>query len=334
MIDRRAVIFGIGAVSASQPYRASAESGKVFRVGLMITTAPTSQMAGMAPGIPPVRAFIQGLRDLGYVEGRNLILERRSAEGRIERLPEIVGDLLRRKVDVIVTSGGNHMTIVAKQLTRHVPIVMTNSDNPVAAGLVEQLSRPGGNITGFVGNTSPEFEAKRVQLLKEAFPLASRVSFLGPESEWLRRRGKSIRSAADALGMKLFHADCQAGNYQRAFSQIVQEQPQAVFVARHPLNFGNRKRIADFSAKHQLPTVFPWREAVVAGGLMSYGTSLVDLFRRAAGQVDKLLKGARPSEMPVERALKFELVVNLRTAKALGITIPLSILVRADEAIE
>ena len=237
------------------------------------------------------------------------------------------------KIDVIVTVG-NAMVLEMKSVTNAVPIVMATSSDPVQAGIVASLARPGGNITGFTSDTGPEFEVKRLQLLKEVLPEATRVAYLGLKSDWESREGRSIRAAASMLGVTLVHAEQSTSNYFDAFDLITRERPHALFVATNPMNYVNRQTIAEFAVEQQMPGVYPLREFVDAGGLMSYGVNLVDLFSRAAGYVDKILKGAKPADLPVQQPTKFELVINLKTAKALGLTIPPSILARADEVIE
>jgi putative ABC transport system substrate-binding protein len=331
---RRAFILLLGGAAAAWPLTARAQPpARVHRVGLILTTSPLSEMTGPDPIHPLVRAFVHGLRDLVYVEGQNLILERRSAEGRFERFAEIIAELVQRKVDVIVTVR-NEMTLVAKRVTTAVPIVMAVSDDPVEAGIVASLARPGGNITGFTVHPGPEFEAKRLQLLKEALPEATRVALLGLKSNWESPDGKHVRAAAQVLGVTLVHAEHTPTHYAEAFALMTRDRPHALFVARHAANYANRQLILDFAAEHRLPGIYPWRENVEAGGLMSYGLSTPDLFRRAAGHVDKILKGAKPADLPVEQPTRFELVINLKTAKALGFDMPATVLSRADEVIE
>ena len=274
---------------------------------------------------------MHALRDLGYVEGQNLVLERRSAEGKFERFGEIVAELVGRRTDVIVALGV--VAKEAKRVTTAVPIVMVGSD-PVRAGIVTSLARPGGNVTGVTTDTGPEFEAKRIQLLKEVVPEASRVAYLGLADDWDSDEGKAVRAAVRTMGVTLVHARHTAVHYADAFALITRERPHALFVARNPVIYAYRQLIADFAIEHRTPGMYPWREFVEAGGLMSYGVSIPDVWRRAAGYVDKILKGAKPADLPVEQPTKFELVINLKTAKVLGLTIPPTLLARADEVIE
>jgi putative ABC transport system substrate-binding protein len=309
------------------------QAGKVYRVGLIVTTSPVSEMAGPEPVHPPTRAFLHTLRSLGYVEGQNLVFERRSAEGKFERFTEIVAELVRLKTDVIVTVS-TPLAQAAKQVTTIVPIVMARSDSPVEAGLVASLGRPGGNITGLTTKTGPEIEGKRLELLKDALPKISRVAYLRMKTDWAGPSGKSVKAAAKALNVTLLHAEHTPNEYAGAFAVIARQRPDALLVTDSAPAFAHRRLIVEFAVKNRLPGMYGWRELVEAGGLMSYGVSISDLFRRAAGYVDKILKGAKPADLPVEQPTKFELVINLKTAKALGLTIPPSVLVRADEVIQ
>jgi putative ABC transport system substrate-binding protein len=331
---RREFIGLVGGAAVVWPFAVRAQQvGKVYRVGLIITTSPVSEMAGPDPSHPSTRAFVHALRDLGHVEGRNLVLERRSAEGKFERFGEIVAELVGHRTDVIATVGVE-MAKAAKRVTTTVPIVMAGTIDPVSAGIVTSLARPGGNITGLTINPGPEFEAKRMQQLKEVVPEASRVAYLGVADDWDSDEGKAVRAAVRTMGIALVHARHTPVDYAEAFALITRERPHALFVARNPANFANRQLIVDFAIEHQMPGMYPYRELAEAGGLMSYGASVPDLFRRAAGYVDKILKGAKPADLPVEQPTKFELVINLKTAKALGLNISPTLLARADEVIE
>ena len=290
-------------------------------------------MSGPEPVHPLIRTFVHALRALGHVEGQNLVLERRSAEGRSERFADIVAELVRLKADVIVTAG-RPMTQQAKEVTTTVPIVMVGGFDPVRFGIVQSLARPGGNVTGFAFFIDPEFHAKRLQLLKEALPQISRVAFLGLKSEWEDPVGQRLQAAARALRLTLFLAEHTPTQYADAFSIVTRERPDALFVSSEPSNYANRHLVVDFANRHRLPSMHGFRESVELGGLMAYGADNVDLYRRAAGYVDKILKGANAAHLPVEQPTKFELVINLNTAKALGLTIPPSVLMRADRVIE
>jgi putative tryptophan/tyrosine transport system substrate-binding protein len=325
---------GAAIASLSWPVAARAQpAGKVSRVGLILTTSPVAELAGSEPTHPLVRTFVRTLRILGHIEGQNLVLERRSAEGRFERFRTIVAELVGREIDVIVTVGDD-MAIEARRVTKTVPIVMATSTDPVGAEIVASLARPGGNVTGFTTNAGPEIEAKRLQLLKEALPQISRVAYLGTVSDWENDEAKGIRNAARTLGVTLVHAAHSPTHYADAFALIIRERPHALLVARSPANYANRQAIVAFAIEHRIPSNSAHREFVEAGGLMSYGVNVSYLFRRAAGQVDKILKGATPADLPVEQPTRFEFVINLKTVKALSLEIPPALLISADEVIE
>ena len=226
------------------------------------------------------------------------------------------------------------MAQALQRLTKTVPIVSPYGDDPVGAGLVASLARPGGNVTGFVAYTGPDFETKRLQLLKEAVPNAVRVAFLGMKDIWEGPVGQQVRNVAQTLNLKLIHVEHSPDSYAGAFALMARDRPDALFVAFHPVNYANRQLIADFAREQRIPSMFPYREGAMAGGLMSYAVSATDLYRRTAGLVDKILKGAKPADIPVERPTRFEFVINLKTAKVLGLALPDKILALADEAIE
>ena len=335
-MKRRELLALLGGVAVIRPLAAGAQpAGKVYRVGLIAVGTPLSEMAGPEPVSPNVRAFVQGLRALGYVEGQNLILERRSAEGRYERFGDIVAELVRLKADVIVTNS-IPMTRAAKAVTTTLPIVMALGGDPVGEGLVESLARPGGNITGLTNTVGPEIEGKRLEFLKAMLPGVSRVAYLASKEykEWEGPSGQNVRTAAQALGVTLVLAEFSPNQYTDAFTLISRARAEALFVANNAPAYVDRDLIVDFATRTRLPSSFAYREAVELGSLMSYGTTLVDNLRRAAGYVDKILKGAKPADLPIEQPTKFELVINLKTARALGLTIPESLFARADEVIE
>lgn len=335
MISRRQCLAVLGALSALAPRIVGAQStGKVYRVGLVFTTTPVSEMAGSEPRHPAVKALLHGLRDLGYVEGRNLILDRRSAEGHFERFGDIVSDLIRLNTDLIIASGTP--TARAVKSVTAVPIVMTAVIDPVGEGFVQSLARPGGNMTGFTLLVAPETEAKRLELLREMLPNVSRVAYLNcrETNEWELPAGESVRTAARALGITLLLAGYSRRQYADTLRSIDSARPEALFVAQSSVAFGERDALVDVATRTRLPSSFHFREAVELGGLMSYGANVADLFYRAADYVDKILRGARPADLPVELPSKFELLLNQKTAKALGIAVPPSIQMRADEVIE
>jgi ABC-type uncharacterized transport system substrate-binding protein len=293
--------------------------------------------ANLAASPHLTEAFLQGLRDLGYVEGRNVALEYRSAEGKLERLPALAAELVALEVDVILVGGTPH-ALAAKQATKTIPIVFAAVADPVESGLVTSLARPGGNVTG-LSNLNTELVGKCLEQLKQAVPRVSRVAVLwhpgalGERAERDMLKGAEV--AARALGVRLqFVAARGPADFDRAFSDMTKARADALTVLTSTILLGERRRLADLAAKSRLPAVYPWREGVDAGGLMSYGPDFADLFRRAATYVDKILKGAKPGDLPVEQPTKFELVINLKTAKALGLTIPPSVLGRADEVIQ
>jgi ABC-type uncharacterized transport system substrate-binding protein len=324
----------LGRSILAAPLAADAQqAGTVHRVALIFTTSPMSEMAGPEPARPGARAFVRALRALGYVEGQNLVLERRSAEGRFERFGDIVRELVGLKCDVIVASA-SRIAPEARRVTTTLPIVVVVSAEPVEFGLAANLARPGGNVTGLTSDAGPEIEGKKLELLKAAVAKTTRVAVLVSRFNWERPYGQSLRAAAPALGVRLLHAESAPNDYTRAFEVIARKRADALFVGIDADLFANRHRIVDFATRRRLPLMGYSREFVEAGGLISYGVNLDDLYRRAAGYVDRILKGARPGDLPFEQPTKFELVINLKTAKALGLTIPQSVLLRADQIIE
>jgi putative ABC transport system substrate-binding protein len=286
---------------------------------------------------PERAAFLGGLRELGWIDGKTIVIEYHSAEGKRGRLPVIAAELVTLKVDVIVTDT-TPTTLAAKQATRTIPIVFIGAGDPVTSGLVTNLARPGGNLTG-LSIVSPELVAKRLELLKQAVPGASRAAFLLQPGLIGERAEKDIVKAADvagrALGVRLQVVEARGpADIDRAFSDMTRARADALIVAASAMFSTERRRLADLAVKKRLPTMFSFRRYVDAGGLMSYGPDAVDLYWRAATYVDKILKGAKPGDLPVEQPTKFELVINLKTAKALGLTIPPSLLGRADHVIE
>ncbi len=328
-------LIGTGLVSALWPLRARS-ADKVYRIAFVV---PDGQFANAKEGDAwrgLVVAFLKGLTDLGYVDGKNMKFEFYSAEGKFGQIDEIAARVLATSPDVILAGGGgaNEVAHAFYRLTRTVPVVMANSSDPDAQGLVASLARPGGNITGFTGNTGPEFEAKRLQLLREVAPDVTRVAYLGLKIDWESAAARGVRRAAEASGVTLLHAEHTPSSYDDAFAFIARERCQGLFAARNPWNYSNRRAITGFAADQRMPAVYPTREFADVDGLICYGPSLFDLYRRAAGHVDKILKGAKPAELPVEQPTKFDLVINLKTAKALELTIPPTLLALASEVIE
>jgi putative ABC transport system substrate-binding protein len=317
-----AVVFALGLFATALSAEVQ-QVEKVYRIGIL---------ANVSGGI--WAPFLEGLRDLGYVEGRNIAIEFRSSEGKYERLPDLAAELVRLKVDVIVAAA-NENVVVAKQATRTIPIVMAGSGDPVRGGLVAALAQPGGNVTGLSLSAS-ELAGKQLQLLKEIVPRVSKVAVLWNPSN---RAGLSLleeaKVAAQSLRVQLQIVEARRPDeLQSAFAAMARERAGALLVFSDGMFLLQRTRIADFAAKNRLPAMYGRREFVDAGGLMSYASSLGDNLRRAAAYVDKILKGAKPSDLPVEQASKFDLVFNLKTAKAIGLTIPQSVRLRADHVIE
>ena len=290
-------------------------------------------LGGSSPPDPFVEAFKQGLRELGYVEGQNISIEYRWAEGRVERLPGLAADLVRLKVDVIVAS--SQAAVAAKQATTAIPIVMPIITDPVKLGLVASLARPGGNATGFA-TQNDELPGKWMELVKETLPKVSRVAVLFQPTYDGGVQLKASEAAARSLGVRLQALKVERpDDFVTAFAEVQKNRAEALIVSSSGLFYLHRTRLVEFAAKHRLPTIYHQSGFVVgAGGLMSYGPDFHDLFRRSATYVNKILKGAEPADLPVQQPTKFELIINLKTATTLGLTIPQSLLLRADRVIE
>jgi putative ABC transport system substrate-binding protein len=295
---------------------------RTVRVGFLVPASASEDVEG----------FRAGMRDLGYVEGRNLIIEYRTAGGKNERLDDLVAELITLKVDVIVT-GGTPAALAAKRARSTVPVVIGAMGDPVESGVVASLARPGGNITGLSLLTSEGFAGKYLELLREAVPKASRVAVLGRPSASSPVQAMERAARSLDVHVQLIEVD-QPGQLEGAFAAMTAQNVGALVVTPSPFNLTHRNRIVSLAAKHRLPAMYGLTVFVDAGGLMGYGASLRDLFRRAAAYVDKIVKGAKPAELPVEQATKFELVINLNTARALGLTIPPALRLRADRVIE
>ena len=325
-MTRGSCIAALAVALLAAPLVAGAQTAKLPRIGIL-TLAVASSTAVF-------EGFRQGLRDLGWVEGRNIALEYRFAQGRPDGLSALAAELVRMKVDVIVIEGGQ-AALAAKHATQTIPIVMAVIDDPVKAGLVASLARPGGNVTGLTLFAS-ELSGKRLQLLKEVVPRSTLVAVIRnvthPNAADL---WGETEAAARSLDLRLQSVEVRSpADLGGAFKAVTSARPSAFITLADGMLFYNRTRIVEFAAQSQLPAIYPDREFAKAGGLMAYGPSLASNFRRAATYVDKILKGAKPADLPVEQPTKFELVINAKTAKALGLTIPLAVLARADEVIQ
>jgi putative tryptophan/tyrosine transport system substrate-binding protein len=327
-IERRKFLATIGGAAAAWPLAARAQQpAKVARIGFLGNSTAELEANLVGP-------FRDGLRALGYEEGRNIVIEYRWAEGKYEHFPALTAELIALKVDVIVTAG-TPASLAVKKATTTIPLVMVAVGDPVATGLVASLARPGGNITGLT-SISSEMEGKRLELLREVVPKISHIAVLWNAASPIQviEEGE-VRAAAQVLGIKMLSLGVRnREEIDDAFATIIRERPDALLVLADRLFLHHRTRIMDFAAQERLPGVHAYRELVEAGGLMSYGPSYADMHRRAATYVDKILKGAKPADLPVQRPVKFELVINLKAAKALGLEVPPALLGRADEVIE
>jgi ABC-type uncharacterized transport system substrate-binding protein len=326
---RREFIALVGGIIGA-PLGAEAEQAvRVARIGYLT--------GNLAAGPHLHEAFRRGLRDLGYVEGRNVVIEVRDAEGKFERLPALAAELVALKVDVTVARGPPH-ALAAKQATTTLPIVFCAAPDPVETGLVTSLARPGGNVTG-LSMLTPELVGKRLELLTQAVSAVSRVAVLWQPGAFGDTREKDLLKetevVARALGVRLQFVEARGpADFDRAFSDMATARAGALIVVGSSMFFNERRRLVDLAAKNRVPAVFPLREYGDAGGLLVYGPNLADLYRRAATYVDKILKGAKPADLPVEQPTKFELIINLRSAKALGLEVPSLLIAQADEVIE
>ena len=322
----RALLVSLALSILAAPLTADAQQTKKMpRIGyLSIASAPDTH-----------EGFRQGLQELGYIEGQNIIIEVRYAAGKADRLPDLAAELVRLKVDVIVAVGTPD-ALVAKKATQTIPIITVASGDPVGSGLVASLARPGGNVTGLSSSPGPEMSGKQLELLKETVPKATYVVALAnPANPPTAGLLAEAERAARSLGVQLRIVEARSPNdLDTAFSAIKKERAGALLVTADPVLVNNRSRIVAFAASSRLPAMYPYSLFVGVGGLMSYGVNIPDLARRAATYVDKILKGAKPADLPVEQPTRFELVINLKTAKALGLTIPQSVFIRADKVIE
>ena len=327
-MNRRAFVTGLGAVLAGPLGARAQQAGRIYRVGFLGTSNPAAN-----PDLS--QAFADGLKELGYVEGVNLILEYRWADSVTDRLPTLAVDLVKANVEVIVAPG-NASVLAAKRATSTIPIVAPLLDNPVETGLVASLSRPGGMVTGLSFDVSPEQATKRLEFFKQLVPAASRVAALwNPKYPGHSEYWPATRSAAASLNISLYGVEVLADeDLGKALGAIAKAPPGGLFIWADPILHARRREICEFALKRRIATLGPNNNFPPAGCLISYSTSLVDLFRRSAGYVDKILKGAKPAELPISQPTKFELVINAATARGLGLTIPQSLLLRADQVIE
>jgi putative tryptophan/tyrosine transport system substrate-binding protein len=304
------------------------QAGKIFRIGFLDPSTASSMATQLG-------AFRQELRKLGWIEGKNISIEYRYAEGKFDRYPELAAELVRLKVDLIVASGGA-TPLAAKRATSTIPIVMTSTGDPVSQGLVASLARPGGNVTGN-SSLSPELNTKRLEILKDAVPKLAQVGLLwgGGGSVLSDLQLKELRPAAVALKLKLeeINTEPDPKGLESAFQTAKQKQVGAIMTTPGVRFFAERKRIVELAGKYRLPAIYPQNEFVEAGGFMSYGADMEDLYRRAAVYVDKILKGAKPADLPVQQATKFEFVINLKAAKQIGLTVPPEVLARANKVV-
>lgn len=329
MNNRRKLLVALGAGALAAPLASFAQQqpARIARIGFLGNSTAALEANLIGP-------FREGLRDLGYVEGRNILIEYRWAEGKYERFPTLIAELTALKVDVIVTAG-TPAALAVRKATTSVPLVMVAVGDPVGTGIVASLARPGGNITGLT-SISPELEGKRLQLLKEVTPKLSHVAILwNPNNAFHVIELKQAQFAAQMLRIKLLSlGGWNEEGLEKVFTEIIRERPDALLVLADRLFLHHRARIMEFAAQHRLPGVYAYRELVEAGGLMSFGPSYAGMHRRAAYFVDRILKGAKPADLPVEAPATFELVINLKAAKALGLTIPQSVILRATQVIQ
>jgi ABC-type uncharacterized transport system substrate-binding protein len=327
-MTRRELMLLLGAAAVARPSAPRAQQKAMPVIGYLSTASP-------GPIAAVVAAFHQGLKETGYVEGQNVVIEYRWAEGHYDRLPALAADLVDRKVDLIAAGGGNASAVAAKRASSTIPIVFVSGDDPVSTGLVASLSRPGGNLTG-VSFLPVELHPKRLELLSELVPQARVIALLvnssNPSTE---RIGREVQKAAGTRGAQLHILKAGTeGEIDAAFTALVQLHAGALLVGADPFFFTRREQLVALAARHSVPTIYFGREFVVAGGLISYGASLTAAYRQVGVYAGKILKGAKPADLPVEQPTKFELVINLKTAKALGLTVPQLLLAQADEIIE
>ena len=329
MNNRRKLVIALGAGALAAPLglRAQQQLGRTPRIGWVVAGSPVTHATSLA-------AFRDGLQKLGYSEGQNVAFEYRWAEGNLERLPGLVLDLVQQKVDVIL-AGGTSVAVAAKNATRSIPIVMAGVGDPVEVGLITNLAHPGGNITGMVA-ALPDVARKRLEILKEIIPRLARVAVIwNPSSLVAQRESKGVKESASVLRLSLNFYEAQTlTQLQNSLNLIPKSRPDGIIVLNDPFVFTYRKNIAEFASQAKIPSIYGFSEFVTEGGLISYGANIADTYRRAAIYVDKILKGAKPGDLPIELPRTFELMINKKTADSIGVTIPNSILLRADKLIE
>jgi putative tryptophan/tyrosine transport system substrate-binding protein len=335
-VRRRAFIAGL-AGAATVGHAQAQQTGKVYRIAYVTTALPVAEMSTYKnPRSAAGKAFYGELRRLGYVEGQNLVVERYSGEGRIENFSELARDVVRSNPDLIVADSGR-LVLAFNAATATIPIVGFTSD-PVAIGFVSSLARPGGNITGVVSDPGFEIWGKRLELLKRAVPRVSRVGYLAPRASWESLQGAAMRAAAQREGIALIGPPLdgiiQEPEFRRVFAAMAQAGADALIVSNDSETYVNRRLIVHLAERGRLPAIYPFRECVELGGLMAYAFDLSEIFGHAADQVDQILRGTKPGDIPFYQATKFALVINLKTAKMLGIVMPSSLLAQADEVIE
>ena len=317
-----ALFFALGSWVQAQ------QVGRTYRVGVLSPAKP------LVPSIPSVVNLLSpALRELGYDEGKNLVIELRFSHGKADRLPALARELVQLKMDVIVAVSPTAIK-PAQNATAKIPIVMGFGKDPVRDGLVDSLARPGGNVTGVVVAPEDVLAGKRLELIKEAVPRAERIAILATDEPSSRLQVYEVEKVASALGVKLVIAEIQSGEYDQAFAKMTAARADAVFVLASSILNANQSKTIQLTAQHRLPAIYEWPENVEAGGLMAYGTNLHGLSRRVAIYIDKILKGAKPATLPVEQPTQFELVINLKTARQIGLTMPPHVLARADRVIK